>query len=209
MRANPETRHWTLTPERTLWITGCLALVVVPHAARIPAWVLVSFAALAGWRVANAMRGVPLPSKWLVIVLSATMLTAVYASYGTLFGRDAGVALLAALAGMKLMESRRLRDAYVLSALGYFPLVSLVMGLPGETEADIEQSMRWVNALGDLRATVFPVFHAPLQMNQARFGPVERIVLPRKRGQHHSSPSKYCSQPCSATCSCWGWPIQV
>ena len=40
MRANPETRHWTLTPERTLWITGCLALVVVPHAARIPVWVL-------------------------------------------------------------------------------------------------------------------------------------------------------------------------
>jgi transglutaminase-like putative cysteine protease len=124
MRANPETRQWTLTPERTLWITGCLALVVAPHAARIPAWVLVSFAALAGWRVANAMRGVPLPSTWLVIVLSATMLTAVYASYGTLFGRDAGVALLAVLAGMKLMESRRLRDAYVLSALGYFLVIT-------------------------------------------------------------------------------------
>ena len=124
MRANPETRHWTLTPERTLWITGCLVLVMVPHMARLPVWVLASFATLAGWRVANAVRGVALPSKWLVILLSASMLGAVYASYGTLFGRSAGVALLAVLAGMKLMESRSLRDAYVLSSLGFFLVVT-------------------------------------------------------------------------------------
>ena len=124
MRVNPETRHWHLTPERSLWITGCLVLVVVPHMARIPVWVLASFAALAGWRVANAVRGIPLPSKWLIIGMSAAMLGAVYASYGTLFGRNAGVALLVALAGMKLMESRYLRDAYVLSALGYFLVIT-------------------------------------------------------------------------------------
>jgi hypothetical protein len=124
MRANPETRHWTLTPERTLWITGCLVLVMVPHMARLPVWVLASFAALAGWRVAHAVRGVALPSKWLVILLSASMLGAVYVSYGTLFGRSAGVALLAVLAGMKLMESRSLRDAYVLSSLGFFLVVT-------------------------------------------------------------------------------------
>ncbi len=124
MRANPETRDWTLTPQRALWITGCLVLVMIPHAARIPAWVLASFAALAGWRVANAIRAVPLPPRWLIVVLSAAMLAAVYASYGTLFGRHAGVALLAVLAGMKLMESRRLRDAYVLSALGYFLIIT-------------------------------------------------------------------------------------
>ncbi len=124
MHADPETRHWTLTPERTLWITGCLALVLIPHVARIPVWVLASFAALAGWRVAHAIRGVPLPPRWLAIVFSASMLTAVYATYGTLFGRDAGVALLAMLAGMKLLESRRVRDAYVLSALGYFLVIT-------------------------------------------------------------------------------------
>jgi len=124
MRINPETRHWVLTPERTLWITGCLVLVIVPHMARTPTWVLACFAALAGWRVANATRGIPLPSKWLVIGLSGAMLAAVYASYGTLFGRNAGVTLLVVLAGMKLMESRHLRDAYVLSSLGYFLVIT-------------------------------------------------------------------------------------
>ncbi len=57
-----------------------------------------------------------------------------------------------------------------LSALGYFPLVSLVMGLPGETQEDVEQTLRWVNTLGDMRAAIFPVFHAPLAVHQARFG---------------------------------------
>ena len=123
MRQDPETRHWTLTPERALWMTMCLVLVVVPHAARIPLWVTAAFATTALWRVLNGTRGVALPSKWLVIALSAGMVGGVYLSYGTLFGRSAGVALLTVLAGMKLMESRRLRDAYVLSALGYFLVV--------------------------------------------------------------------------------------
>lgn len=124
MRGNPETRHWTFTPERTLWITGCLVLVMIPHVTRIPVWVLAIFALLAGWRVINATRGVPLPSRWLVIVMSATMLVAIYLTHGTFFGRDTGVALLAVLTGMKLMESRSIRDAYVLSALGYFLVIT-------------------------------------------------------------------------------------
>jgi len=124
MRVNPETRHWSLTPERTLWITGCLVLVMVPHIARTPLWVLACFAALAAWRVANATRGIPLPSKWLIIGLSGVMLVAVYWHYGTLLGRNAGVTLLIVLAGMKLMESRHLRDAYVLSSLGYFLVIT-------------------------------------------------------------------------------------
>jgi len=124
MRVNPETRHWSLTPERTLWITGCLVLVMVPHVARTPLWVLACFAVLAAWRVANATRAIPLPSKWLIIGLSSVMVVLVYWHYGTLFGRNAGVTLLIVLAGMKLMESRHLRDAYVLSSLGYFLVIT-------------------------------------------------------------------------------------
>jgi transglutaminase-like putative cysteine protease len=124
MRTNPETRDWKLGRERMLWLCACLALVVIPHVSRIPFWELACFACLAGWRVANATRGLPLPPKWLVIVLSAVMLAAIYATHGTLFGRDTGVALLVVLTGMKLMESRSLRDAYVLSALGYFLVIT-------------------------------------------------------------------------------------
>jgi transglutaminase-like putative cysteine protease len=124
VRSNPELRAWLLTPERSIWITICLALVLAPHALHITPWVIACFAMFALWRVVNATRGTPLPSKWLVILLSVAMLGSVYLSYGTLFGRNAGVALLVVLSGMKLMESRTVRDAYVLSSLGFFLVIT-------------------------------------------------------------------------------------
>ena len=48
----------------------------------------------------------------------------VFASYGTLTGRDAGVALLILLAAMKLVEMRRPRDYYVAIFIGLFLLLT-------------------------------------------------------------------------------------
>jgi radical SAM superfamily enzyme YgiQ (UPF0313 family) len=62
-----------------------------------------------------------------------------------------------------LAQTRRLADA------GYFPLVSIVLGLPGETPDDVQETLEWVEALGDMRAAVFPMFHAPLN-EEERFG---------------------------------------
>ena len=52
------------------------------------------------------------------------MLPGVHAAYGTLLGRSAGVALLVILGGMKLIETRRLRDALVVCFLGYFLVIT-------------------------------------------------------------------------------------
>lgn len=54
--------------------------------------------------------------------------------------------------------------------LGYFPLVSLVVGLPGETQADVERTLAWVLQFRDERLAVFPVFHAPLDGGTKPFG---------------------------------------
>jgi radical SAM superfamily enzyme YgiQ (UPF0313 family) len=63
-----------------------------------------------------------------------------------------------------LEQTRRLAGA------GYFPLVSIVLGLPGETPGDVQRTLEWVQALGDMRAAVFPMFHAPLGPEDAGFG---------------------------------------
>jgi len=63
-----------------------------------------------------------------------------------------------------------LKEVRRLTRLGFFPLVSLIIGLPDETSSDLQRTLRWVNELRDLRAAVFPVFHAPLDVNQQRFG---------------------------------------
>jgi radical SAM superfamily enzyme YgiQ (UPF0313 family) len=45
---------------------------------------------------------------------------------------------------------------------GFYPLVSLVLGLPQEEPCDAERSLRWVRELGKERLSVFPVAMAPL-----------------------------------------------
>jgi radical SAM superfamily enzyme YgiQ (UPF0313 family) len=53
-------------------------------------------------------------------------------------------------------QVRRLIEA------GFFPLVSLVLGLPGESGAEVEQTLRWVQGLAEERLAIFPLFYAPV-----------------------------------------------
>jgi transglutaminase-like putative cysteine protease len=48
----------------------------------------------------------------------------VFLSYRTIFGRDAGVALLVVMLGLKLLETRTWRDAMLMSFLGYFLVIT-------------------------------------------------------------------------------------
>jgi radical SAM superfamily enzyme YgiQ (UPF0313 family) len=45
---------------------------------------------------------------------------------------------------------------------GFFPLVSLVIGLPGETREDVLRTIDWVRSFRDERLAVFPVLYAPI-----------------------------------------------
>ena len=101
-----------------------LAMVVAPHGARVPWWLIALAAVLAAWRIHLAHASLRLPSRWLtpLIVIAATF--GVYFHYRTIFGRDAGVALLVAMLGLKLIETRTLRDTMLLIFLGYFLVIT-------------------------------------------------------------------------------------
>ncbi len=122
--AQLEIRSWHLSFERMVWLSLSLLLVLVPHAPRMPAWISILFLLLAGWRLYTVKTGKPLPHRYMMGTVVVATLAGVYVSYGTLTGRDAGVAMLAVLAGMKIAESRFLRDAYVVIFLGFFLVVT-------------------------------------------------------------------------------------
>lgn len=122
--AEAEARAWRPTRDRTLWLAGSLALVVLPHVRHAPPWVVLAFVSLGLWRVANIAEAVRLPGRALRVLMTAGLLLAVYFAFGTLFGRDAGVALLIVFTGMKLLETETLRDAFIVSFLGYFLVVT-------------------------------------------------------------------------------------
>lgn len=45
---------------------------------------------------------------------------------------------------------------------GFLPMASLILGLPGEREADLQKTLAWVEGLRGEAVTVFPMLHAPI-----------------------------------------------
>ena len=45
---------------------------------------------------------------------------------------------------------------------GFFPFASLIVGLPGETDADTRRTLDWVESISAERLAVFPVLYAPV-----------------------------------------------
>jgi radical SAM superfamily enzyme YgiQ (UPF0313 family) len=45
---------------------------------------------------------------------------------------------------------------------GYFPLISLILGLPGETPEHVEKTVRWIESLYHERLVIFPIFYSPV-----------------------------------------------
>ncbi|MEI2782322.1 MAG: DUF3488 domain-containing protein [Candidatus Competibacter sp.] len=113
-----------MTPLALTWLLVALALAVAPHARELSVWLTVLFVAILGWRWFLARRGQPLPARWLLLPVAVLAGAGVLIDYRTLFGRDAGVALLTAMTACKLLETRELRDGVVLVFLGYLLVMS-------------------------------------------------------------------------------------
>lgn len=103
-----------------LWLLGALTVVLLPHLLRLPPWLIPFCLALLGWRLGMELRGWSLPGRWLRLLLTLLGIALVLASYRTLLGRDAGLALLTVMLCLKLLETRSLRDAMLIIFLGYF-----------------------------------------------------------------------------------------
>lgn len=135
---DPEIGSWRLTRPRVVWLTASLVLVIAPHLPRLPLWVGAGFGLLVAWRLVSAVGRPPRPpptsefavtpvsgpQRWMLSAIALALIAGVFVTFGTLLGRDAGVAMLTLLAAVKLMETRTMRDAYTACFLGYFLVVT-------------------------------------------------------------------------------------
>ena len=104
------------------WLAGGALVAIAPHGLHLPLWVFAGALSAVVVRPLLPVRR-PHPAQRLVVTGLAIALGAgVWARYGTLSGRDAGVALLVGLLALKLLESFRARDAMLVVLLGYFVL---------------------------------------------------------------------------------------
>lgn len=116
--------QWERERRDTLFLMGAVALAVLPHAPHLPAWCSIGFFALFAWRLGLVFSGRWLPRPSVRWVAAAACTGAVVAQYHTLFGRDAGVALLVLFLGLKLMEMRARRDVFVVIFLCFFVMLT-------------------------------------------------------------------------------------
>ena len=112
---------------RLLATCSAVAAALLPHVTHFPVWVSAAVAGTIAWRLAAEQRGWALPPRALRFATAVAATVAVLVSYRTLNGLDAGTALLAIMAGLKLTETRQPRDHAVLVFIGYFMCLATLL----------------------------------------------------------------------------------
>lgn len=108
----------------TLFLLAVSLLLMLPLFLHLPPWIGVLVVLLLAWRALLAWRGAPLPRRGVLATILFVCAALVLWEFHTLVGRDAGVALLCVLLGLKSLEMRSRRDAHVLFFLGFFTIAA-------------------------------------------------------------------------------------
>ncbi|MBB2488105.1 DUF3488 domain-containing transglutaminase family protein [Mitsuaria sp. WAJ17] len=104
----------------TFFLLGLIAATVLPHADHLPGWCLALAGLVLGWRGWLAAANRPLPGRWTVTLVLGVAVLANWLQFRTLLGREPGITLLVLLMGLKTLELRARRDAFVVFFLGFF-----------------------------------------------------------------------------------------
>jgi transglutaminase-like putative cysteine protease len=107
-----------------LWLLLTLLWVLAPHVFDLPAWCSVAIGVLVAWRAWLTWSGRRLPHRLIPITLTCIAGIAVWLEYRTIFGKDAGVAYVTLLLGLKLLEMRARRDIFVVIFLCLFVMLT-------------------------------------------------------------------------------------
>ena len=113
--------------DQLLGLSVCVALVVAAHLGSLPAWVPLTVGASAGIRLLLAHRGLGAPPRALRLGVAALAVALVFAQFRTFNGLSAGTALLALMAGLKLLEAETPRDIYIVTLSIYFLSVAALL----------------------------------------------------------------------------------
>jgi len=109
------------------WTLASLALALGPHMPYLPIWITAAFLGCAIWRYSIERRRASLPSAWFRGFLALVCFLGVLYEYETISGVGPGSALLAIMASLKLLETRKRRDQFVLLFIAIFLIMSSLL----------------------------------------------------------------------------------
>ena len=171
------------------WLLAVAVATAAPHASHLPLWLSVLVGSAMLWRGVLWWRKGVLPARWQLVLLVIAGVAGIGWEFRTLFGRDAGVALLVFFMALKPMEMRSPRDAIVVVMLGFFLLLthyfysqSIPTGLWLLATA-VLLTATLIRVHGGQQAPVAIVRHAVLMLAQALpFMLIAFMLFPRVSG---------------------------
>jgi hypothetical protein len=113
--------------DHLIGITACLALALAAHVSSLPLWVLGTIVLCAAIRLVLGYRNTGLPSRWLLMTVAGLAIALLWLRFRTFSGLAAGTALLALMAGLKLLETRVKRDFYIITLIIYFLCIAALL----------------------------------------------------------------------------------
>lgn len=117
----------SIATQRLLWLLGSLSITFTLLAINLDSWIPLSFFILAAWRYVIEQKNWQYPKLWVRFPMTLIGGTVVLLVYGSLFGRDASVALFLIMLALKLLETRSKRDYIVMILLGYFLTINVLL----------------------------------------------------------------------------------
>lgn len=116
-----------LRPDQNHWLLACAILTLAPHASHLPPSLIGLCVLVLGGRGLLIHLGRPLPHRAVVAVLAGCLVALVAVEFRRLFGKEPGMALLAGLLSIKLLETRGVRDARTVILLSFFMQMGLFL----------------------------------------------------------------------------------
>jgi transglutaminase-like putative cysteine protease len=113
--------------EQLAAISACLALAVAAHWGALPLWVIATVAVSCAIRLLLARRGRRAPPRAVRVAIAVLSIGLLFIQFRTFNGLSAGTALLALVAGLKLLETESRRDIYVITLIIYFLSLSALL----------------------------------------------------------------------------------
>jgi transglutaminase-like putative cysteine protease len=109
------------------WTLAALGFALLAHLPFLPIWIIAAFVLCGAARYVIEHRRLRLPPAWFRAFLALTCFIGVLATYSTVSGVGPGSALLAIMASLKLLETRKRRDQYVLLFICIFLVMASLL----------------------------------------------------------------------------------
>lgn len=109
------------------WTLGALLVSLAPHVPYLAIWISGTIVGCAAWRYTIEKQRRMLPSRWVRAALALICFLGVLATYSSISGVGPGSALLAVMAALKLLETRRRRDQFVLLFISIFLVMASLL----------------------------------------------------------------------------------